>query len=70
MEDSKKFSLNVNDAKVLIKNALLVGAAAALAYLGEHVSDLDLGTTGIMLVPVVSVALDTMIKWVKDNVTK
>lgn len=70
MEDSKKFSLNVNDAKVLIKNALLVGAAAALAYLGEHVSDLDLGATGIMLVPVVSVALDTMIKWVKDNVTK
>ena len=67
MSDSKSFSLNTSDLVNLGKNALLVGLAAMLTYVGENVSNVDLGTAGIMLVPVVSVAIDTLVKWMKNN---
>jgi hypothetical protein len=68
--DSKKFKLNTKDAWVLAKNALLVGGAAALTFVGENLSNIDFGTTGVLFVPVVAVALDTLIKWMKDNTKK
>jgi len=55
------------DAVALVKNAALVGVAAGVTYLGENISDLDLGQWGVMLVPIVAVALDAVIKWAKDN---
>ena len=67
MSDSKSFSLNTSDLVNLGKNALLVGLAAMLTYVGENVSNVDLGTAGIMLVPVVSVAIYTLVKWMKNN---
>lgn len=70
MGDSKAFTLNTSDLVNLGKNALLVGLAAMLTYVGENVSDVDLGTTGVMLVPVVSVAIDTLVKWMKNNTKK
>jgi len=69
-ENSKKFALNTSDLVNLGKNAALVGLAAVLTYVGENISDVDLGTAGIMLVPVVSVAIDTFVKWIKDNTKK
>lgn len=70
MGDSKAFTLNTSDLINLGKNALLVGLAAMLTYVGENVSDVDLGATGVMLVPVVSVAIDTLVKWMKNNTKK
>ena len=67
MSDSKSFSLNASDLLNLGKNALLVGLAATLTYVGANISNVDLGTTGIMLVPVVSVGIDTLVKWLKNN---
>ena len=67
MSDSKAFSLNASDLLNLGKNAILVGLAATLTYVGENISNVDLGTTGIMLVPVVSVGIDTLVKWLKNN---
>lgn len=67
MSDSKKFSLNTTDVVNLGKNALLVGLAAMLTYVGENVSSVDLGTTGVLLVPVVTVGIDTLVKWMKNN---
>lgn len=67
MGDSKAFTLNTNDLLNLGKHALLVGLAAVLTFVGENISDVDLGTTGVMLVPVISVAIDTFVKWVKNN---
>lgn len=69
-ENSKAFSLNASDLVNLGKNALLVGVAAMLTYVGENVTDLDLGTAGVMLVPVVSIAIDTLVKWLKNNEKK
>lgn len=62
---SAKYSLNVNDAVSLVKNAVLVGAAAVLTYVMENINSVDWGTTGVLLVPVVTVLLDAIVKWVK-----
>ena len=64
---SKAFSLNTNDLVKVGKNALLVGLAAVLTYVGENMAKLDLGTAGVMLVPVAAVVIDSLVKWVKDN---
>ena len=69
-EESKKFTLNTSDLVNLGNNAALVGLAAVLTYVGENISDVDLGTAGIMLVPVVSVAIDTFVRWIRDNTKK
>jgi hypothetical protein len=69
-DNSKKFTLNTSDLVSLGKNAALVGLAAVLTYLGENISEVDLGTAGVMLVPVVSVAIDTFVRWIKDNTKK
>ena len=64
---SKAFALNTNDLVKVGKNALLVGLAAVLTYVGENMTKVDLGTAGVMLVPVVAVVIDSLVKWVKDN---
>lgn len=68
--NSKSFSLNFADVLPLIKNAALVSAAAGLSYVMENVSSLNLGTAGVLLVPIVSIVLDSIIKWAKDNTKK
>lgn len=62
---SSRYSLNVNDVVSLAKNAVLVGTAALLTYVMENLRTVDLGTTGVLLVPVVTVLIDTTIKWLK-----
>ena len=64
---SKKFTLNIADFTNLGKNALLVGGAAALTFIGANLADLDLGGMGALFVPIVAVAIDTAVKWMKDN---
>jgi len=68
--NSKSFTLNMTDLASISKNALLVAVAAGLTYVGENLVDLDLGATGVMLVPVVSVVINTVVKWAKNNVAE
>jgi len=68
--NSKSFTLNMTDLASIGKNALLVAVAAGLTYVGENLVDLDLGATGVMLVPVVSVVINTVVKWAKNNVAE
>ena len=65
-EGSKKFKLDMSDLAGVGKNALLVGGAAALAYVAQNLNTIDLGMAALA-VPVISVVLDTAIKWMKDN---
>ena len=60
---SAKYSLNVNDVINLIKNAVLVGAGSILTYIIQNINSVDWGTTGVLLVPVVTVFLDAAVKW-------
>jgi len=74
MSDSKSnspaFSLNSVDVVSIAKNAALVAVAAGLTYLGENISDMDLGNAGVMIVPFATVVINTMVKWAKNNVTE
>lgn len=65
---SAKYSLDKKDSLSLVKNAVLVGLAAILTYVGENLANVDLGTTGVLLVPVVSVVIDTVVKWARGQV--
>jgi len=67
MLTSKAFSMDMNDIMSVGKNALLVGLAAVLTYVGENVTKIDLGSMSALLVPVVVVVLNSAIKWAKDN---
>lgn len=67
MLTSAKFSLDVNDVVHVGKNALLVGLAAVLTYVGENVTKIDLGSYSALVVPIVVVLVNTVVNWAKDN---
>ena len=66
---SGKYSLDKKDVVELVKNAVLVGLSAVLTYVGEHLSSLDLGATGVLMVPVVTVVIQSVVKWARGEVT-
>jgi hypothetical protein len=59
--------MDMNDVISVGKNALLVGLAAVLTYVGENLTKIDLGSMSALVVPVVVVVLNSAIKWAKDN---
>ena len=65
--ESKKFSFNWADFISLGRNAVLVGAAASLAYVSENIDELDFGTSGVLLVPIIVIIIEGGMKWAKDN---
>lgn len=64
---SKSFSLNLTDVVGLLKNALLVAVAAFITAVVNGLAHLDLGEYTALIVPMVTVFLDTILKWVKNN---
>ena len=64
---SQRYSLNVNDLVNLGKNALLVGAGSILTYVLENINTIDWGSTGVLLVPFVTLVLDGVVKWLKGT---
>lgn len=67
MLTSKAYAVDMNDLISVGKNALLVGVAAVLTYVGENVTKIDLGSMSALVVPVVVVLVNTMVNWIKDN---
>lgn len=67
LSGSPSFALNTTDLVAVGKNALLVGLAAILTYVGENITKIDLGSMSALVVPVVVVAINTAVKWVRDN---
>jgi hypothetical protein len=67
MLDSKGFEINKKDLVSVGKGALLVGVSAILTYVGQNLAHIDLGAGSALIVPVVSMLLDSAIKWIKDN---
>lgn len=66
-EGSKAFSINTKDLLIVGKNALLVGGAAALTVVAQNLNVVDLGVYGPIVVPVITIGLDTLIRWMRDN---
>jgi hypothetical protein len=70
MLTSKSFSMDLNDVVNVGKNALLVGVAAVLTYVGENIANLDLGSASALVVPVVLVVVNSLVNWIKDHTAK
>lgn len=66
-EGSKAFSINTKDLLIVGKNALLVGGAAALTVVAQNLNVVDLGVYGPIVVPVITIGLDSLIRWMRDN---
>ena len=64
---SKSFKLNGTEIVSVLKTGLLVGAAAGLAFVSESLINIDLGALGPLVVPVVTVGLQSIITWIRDN---
>lgn len=64
---SAKFSLDLTDVVALVKNGLFVAVAAFITYLINNLSSLDFGAYTVLIVPVVTLVLDAVAKWLKDN---
>lgn len=67
---SKGFSFDKNDLTVVFKNAILVGAAAAVTFLAENIAKLDLGQSTALVIPIVAVVLNSLSRWLKDYTKK
>jgi hypothetical protein len=67
MLTSKAFSMDLNDLVGVGKNALLVGFAAVLTYIGENISSIDLGSASVLVLPIVVVMVNTVVNWIEDH---
>jgi hypothetical protein len=63
---SKSFQLDKNDIWPILFRALMVGLAAALAFLTEKAAHLDLGDLTVFLVPVITALLAAITRWLHD----
>lgn len=63
---SKSFKLNKNDIWSIILMGLLVGLASFLTYLLENIGHLNLGESTVFIVPIISVVITSIIRWIKD----
>lgn len=68
--DSKAFSLNLTDIRKFVRNALFVGAGAAVYYLNEKFKTIDFGIYGPLVIPFVAGIFDVVAKFLKGNVVE
>lgn len=64
---SDKFKINTSDLLNVLKNGLLVAVAAFITYIMNNLHIIDLGTYTALVIPIVTLVLDTIVKWAKDN---
>lgn len=64
---SKSFSIDMTDMVSVLKNALLVALAAFLTAIMNNLHVIELGQYTALLIPVITLILDTIIKWTKNN---
>ena len=64
---STKFTINAGDLVKVLKNGLLVALAAFFTYVMNNLHIVDLGQYTALLIPIVTLVLDTVVKWATDN---
>lgn len=63
MEDSKKYSLNKEDGKKLLKGLLVACGGAILTYIAQTVSEVDFGSWTPVIVALSSVLVNAARKF-------
>ena len=64
---SDKFKINTGDLLNVLKNGLLVAVAAFITYIMNNLHIIDLGMYTALVIPIITLVLDTIVKWAKDN---
>lgn len=60
-------TINSVDVKKILRDAVIVGVGASLTFLLDSVHVIDFGVYTPLLVPILTTALNTAVKWIKDN---
>lgn len=66
-DKSPSGKIDFTDLTKLGRDAAFVGGAAAASYMLTHVAGLDFGEYTVWLVPLISVGINLLYKWFKDN---
>lgn len=64
---SDKFKINTGDLLNVLKNGLLVAVAAFITYIMNNLHIVDLGVYTALVIPIITLVLDTIVKCAKDN---
>ena len=62
-------TLNTTDVQKIVRDALLVGAAATITFCLNSLGAIDLGVYTPMIIPAISVIFNAALKYVKDSST-
>lgn len=63
---SKGFELDKKDIWSILLVGLLVGLASTLTYVAENISSLDFGKSTMLIIPIITVTINSLIRWIKD----
>lgn len=64
---SKSYSFDYTDALKVVRHAAIVGAAAALTVAIENVGGMNFGSATPVLLPIISIALNAAMRYIKSN---
>jgi len=64
---SKKYSLNMDDVASVLKNAAIVGIAAALTAITQTLGNIEMGESTVILIPLVTMGLNALVKWLTNS---
>lgn len=67
---SSSFKLNGKDLAALVRNSLVTGAVAALAYFGTNLHTVDFGEYTVIIAAGAVTGIDALIKFIKGNEVK
>jgi hypothetical protein len=64
---SKAYSFDYTDILKVARDAVIVGTAAALTVAIENVGRMNFGTVTPILLPIISIALNAAMRYIKPN---
>lgn len=64
---SGRFQVSVTDVVEVVKNGAMVALAAFITFLIQSLSNIEMGEGVLMFLPVVTIALNSILNWIKDN---
>jgi hypothetical protein len=65
---SKNFTFNTQDLVVVLKNAALVGAAAAITAVVDSLGKIEMGESMVVVIPIVTMVLNTVVKYLTSSI--
>ncbi len=69
-EGSPRFGFNMEDLMSVLRTALMVGSAAALTFIVDNLGKIEMGENMLIVIPMVTMAIKALIRWIKDNTFK